>query len=110
LLFRQAMNTAKRPKPSTARPVTPRAPRAARTAPPDQPAPAPRRARRVTAPTAPPELSTEIIAIRAYQIFEARAGAAGDALGDWLQAEAELTVVPAPRRRGTQPERTAATQ
>ncbi len=33
----------------------------------------------------------ERIRIRAYELYEKRQGGSGDADGDWLQAEAELT-------------------
>jgi len=36
------------------------------------------------------EPSQERIRLRAYEIFLARGGMGGDAVGDWLQAEAEL--------------------
>ena len=61
----------------------------------------------MTTPAVPAQPSAEIIAIRAYQIFEARGGAPGDALADWLQAEAELTAAPPPARRKTQAARAA---
>jgi hypothetical protein len=37
-----------------------------------------------------PRVTHEQIASRAYEIFLARGGHAGDALGDWLAAEHEL--------------------
>jgi len=37
-----------------------------------------------------PEITPERIRARAYEIYEARGGAAGDAISDWLQAEREL--------------------
>lgn len=37
----------------------------------------------------------EQIAARAYAIYQERSGAAGDPLGDWVQAERELVAVAA---------------
>lgn len=44
-----------------------------------------------------PQPTHEEICARAYSIYEARSGGAGDALGDWLQAEAELREASAER-------------
>jgi hypothetical protein len=41
-----------------------------------------------TAHASPPDV--DAISLRAYEIFKARDGQAGDPLADWLQAEAEL--------------------
>ena len=50
--------------------------------------------RKFAAPAAVPErsaeLSDELIARRAYEIYEARGDSGGDALSDWLTAEREL--------------------
>lgn len=40
-----------------------------------------------------PQPTYEQIAARAYAIYQERAGAAGDPLGDWVQAERELVAV-----------------
>ena len=40
--------------------------------------------------SAPPALSHDQIALRAYEIFQQRAGNQGDPMEDWLQAEREL--------------------
>lgn len=48
-----------------------------------------------------PAISTELIRRRAYEIFLARNGQAGDAVSDWLQAERHLhNVRPEPIRDG----------
>lgn len=46
----------------------------------------------VTAVTAPVEIPTEVIALRAYYISEARqaAGLPGDSTTDWLEAERQI--------------------
>ena len=41
-------------------------------------------------PEAPREISREQIEQRAYELYLARGGRPGDALGDWLAAEREL--------------------
>lgn len=41
-------------------------------------------------PEAPLDVSHEQIERRAYELYLARGGRAGDALGDWLAAEREL--------------------
>ena len=46
-------------------------------------------------PTAP-DLQDKIRS-RAYELYLLRGPAAGDALQDWLRAEAELTAAPAPK-------------
>lgn len=78
------MDTAKRSKSPTRKTATKDAPRprVASTA----------RQRKQTTPT------TEDIAKRAYEIFEARGGVDGDHTSDWLQAEQEL-LRPQPRPR-----------
>ena len=43
------------------------------------------------APQAAPDVTHEQIAQRAYEIYLARGSRPGDALGDWLAAERELT-------------------
>lgn len=49
------------------------------------------KAARETKEKIPPKESTiEDIRLRAYEIFVARAGAPGDEVQDWLQAEHEL--------------------
>ena len=44
-----------------------------------------------------PQITHEEIALRAYQIYIERGGAAGNELSDWLRAERELTEQTAPR-------------
>jgi hypothetical protein len=39
-------------------------------------------------------VSETAIAVRAFEIFEARNGEPGDAVSDWLQAERELRAAP----------------
>ena len=49
----------------------------------------------VNSTTSSPRRNTvtrEQIAVRAYEIFQARGGHHGNDVGDWLQAEAELTL------------------
>ena len=90
------MDTAKRPKssskpkPSAVRPVATK-PRAA--------TPRTRTPARRVAALLPP--TAEDIARRAYEIYLARGGEAGDPAQDWLQAERELIapVTPKPRKR-----------
>ncbi|MFG0285907.1 MAG: DUF2934 domain-containing protein [Phycisphaerales bacterium JB039] len=43
------------------------------------------------------EITPDRIRLRAYEIYQARNGAPGDEVSDWLQAEAELNA-PAPAR------------
>ena len=42
----------------------------------------------------------ERISMRAYELYQARGGADGQAVEDWLAAERELTSVGAPATRG----------
>jgi hypothetical protein len=61
----------------------------------DEPTPSKRkltRARKVPADPQPVTAPSraELIARRAYALFEARGGTGGDALGDWLEAERQI--------------------
>lgn len=64
----------------------------------DEPTPSKRKATRVPrvakVPADPQPVTApsraELIARRAYELFEARGGAGGDALADWLEAERQV--------------------
>jgi hypothetical protein len=45
----------------------------------------------MVAATAPAKATPERIQARAYEIFRSRNGGPGDAVSDWLRAEAELS-------------------
>lgn len=90
----------RKPKAATAKPSRPTPPPANVLEMP----PAATRPRRL-APAAPrtrtaPTLPVDAVALRAYQLFEARHSAHGHDLEDWFQAEAELAAeVKATKRR-----------
>jgi hypothetical protein len=55
---------------------------------------------KVQAPVSSTAAGPDAIALRAYQLFEARNGQHGFDVDDWLRAEAELTApMPAPQKR-----------
>ncbi len=56
--------------------------------------PAPRLALMATGGPPRPEVKPDRVRARAFEIYQARGGASGDALSDWLQAEHELNGAP----------------